>query len=719
IPNIPANARWKQNGVTVAGGHGWGTATNQLYNPLGLFVDDDQTMFIANSGNHRIIQWKMDDKNGQVVAGGNGKGNRLDQLNLPSDVLIDKETDSLIICDRGNQRVVRWSRRSGTTQGEILINNIQCWGLTMDDQRYLYISDTDNNEVRRYQIGDKNGTIVAGGNGKDLNMNSKENSSSLLEPNFDSTSSLDVTEASNSNISSNSSSINTNSFDCRKIKYLLLNQQQKFKIIENESRSHAEWWRSFGFPAQLNENKKFERIIGYISCFKCMHTQAYNSLSGTKRFTQHANKCFPSSTSSSISISSLSSTQTTLNQMGFKKSMQFSENDVKTVKKLCAEWICSDIRPFSIVDDPGFRNVAQECIRLGATFGNVDVNNVFRGEKTISRHIICVADELRDQVKDMLSMPLKEGSLTICPDYWTDAYKRISYLAVTVTFVTDGYSYQSIDLFCRQFHFKKKTAELTLNTLCKHLESFGIVSLANININTKKKKKTNSGNVLTDTTAVSLVMSIKAPVDITSPHESSSDETESSTDDDNNVETALPVTQRKIKKKLKKPISCKNELQISTKKITVDQIPPSAKRVLGTLNQCKRIVKYIKKAGINNDIKEGGGVTLHQSTIVRWLSMSNLLESILKSFTTTKRLLFARQKQALTTDLDEITIKQLVLVLKPFKHTMTLIQTGNIPSLHLVLLSTITLKETLSSYKSLINYKKCYCNTNENKKDKM
>ncbi|CAF1418554.1 unnamed protein product [Rotaria sordida] len=104
----------------------------------------------------------MGDTNGQVVAGGHGQGNR---LNRPTDVLIDKETDSLIICDWGNRRVVRWSRRSGTTQGEILIDNISCWGLAMDDQRYLYISDTDKHEVRRYQIGYKNGTIVAGGNG--------------------------------------------------------------------------------------------------------------------------------------------------------------------------------------------------------------------------------------------------------------------------------------------------------------------------------------------------------------------------------------------------------------------------------------------------------------------------------------------------------------------------------------------------------------------------
>ncbi|CAM4953218.1 unnamed protein product [Rotaria socialis] len=171
IPNIPANANWVQNGVTVAGGHGQGSATDQLSSPWDLFVDDDQTVVITDQGNHRIIQWKMGDTNGQVVAGGKGAGSRLDQLNHPTDVLIDKETDSLIICDHGNQRVVRWSRRSGTTQGDILLEYISCVGLAMDDQRYLYVSDDDKYEVTRYQLGDKTGTLVAGGNGTGAGLN--------------------------------------------------------------------------------------------------------------------------------------------------------------------------------------------------------------------------------------------------------------------------------------------------------------------------------------------------------------------------------------------------------------------------------------------------------------------------------------------------------------------------------------------------------------------
>ena len=107
--------------------------------------------------------------NGKVIAGGRSEGNRLDQLNCPTDVLIDKATNSLFIADRHNRRVVRWFRRLGTTHGEMIVDNVDCRGLAIDHQRYLYVSDIEKSEVRRYTIGEKNGIVVAGENGQGVN----------------------------------------------------------------------------------------------------------------------------------------------------------------------------------------------------------------------------------------------------------------------------------------------------------------------------------------------------------------------------------------------------------------------------------------------------------------------------------------------------------------------------------------------------------------------
>ena len=169
---LPTTARWSQNGVTVAGGYGCGNAVNQLYWPRGLDIDDDnQSIGIADYRNHRIVEWKIGASNGEVIAGGQGRGNRLDQLYYPTDVLIDKETNSLFIADLRNRRVLQWSRHQDMTQGEIIVDNIDCRGLAIDHQRYLYVSDTAKHEVRRYTIGEKNGLVVADGNGRGNQLN--------------------------------------------------------------------------------------------------------------------------------------------------------------------------------------------------------------------------------------------------------------------------------------------------------------------------------------------------------------------------------------------------------------------------------------------------------------------------------------------------------------------------------------------------------------------
>ncbi|CAF2666083.1 unnamed protein product [Rotaria sp. Silwood2] len=111
--------------------------------------------------NHRIVEWKCDATTGQVVAGGNGQGSRMDQLNRPTDVIVDKETDSVIICDSGNRRVMRWPRRSGTI-GSTVLSDIDCWGLAMDDQGSLYVSDCKKHVVKRYRMGKTKEKVVAG-----------------------------------------------------------------------------------------------------------------------------------------------------------------------------------------------------------------------------------------------------------------------------------------------------------------------------------------------------------------------------------------------------------------------------------------------------------------------------------------------------------------------------------------------------------------------------
>ncbi|CAF3189601.1 unnamed protein product [Rotaria sp. Silwood2] len=172
--DIPLNAKWSQTGVTVAGGNGLGDGTNQLNSPNGLFVDNEQNIYIADSSNHRIVEWKSDATNGTVVVGGYGRGTGDYLLDSPQDIIVDKETDSIIIADYGNQRVVRWSRRDGKRE-ETLISDFYSYGLTMGEQGSLYVVDSRKHEVRRYEKGGTQGKVVAGGNGQGNSLNQLNN----------------------------------------------------------------------------------------------------------------------------------------------------------------------------------------------------------------------------------------------------------------------------------------------------------------------------------------------------------------------------------------------------------------------------------------------------------------------------------------------------------------------------------------------------------------
>jgi sugar lactone lactonase YvrE len=136
-----------------------------------MYVNDDQTIYVADAGNHRIVQWEYGATSGKIVAGGDKEECEAYHLKWPIDVIVDNERNYLIISDHDNRRVVRWSSRRSGIRAQSIISNIDCSRLTIDRNEYLYVSDKVRNEVRRWKIGDTHGTLVAGGNGKGNRLN--------------------------------------------------------------------------------------------------------------------------------------------------------------------------------------------------------------------------------------------------------------------------------------------------------------------------------------------------------------------------------------------------------------------------------------------------------------------------------------------------------------------------------------------------------------------
>lgn len=165
------SASWKKNGITIAGGNGRGSLVNQLNLPHEIFIDDDgETLYIADYDNNRIVEYRIGASSGRVLAGGNEKESGANLLNHPVSVVVDKGRDCFYIADVDNNRVVRWPLRRGISGNTIIEGGTPIY-LALDEQGFLYVSYVERNEVRRWRVGETEGTVVAGGNGAGNQLN--------------------------------------------------------------------------------------------------------------------------------------------------------------------------------------------------------------------------------------------------------------------------------------------------------------------------------------------------------------------------------------------------------------------------------------------------------------------------------------------------------------------------------------------------------------------
>ena len=103
--------------VPVAGVDAFGIGAGQLGNPGGLVLDSKNDVFVADQTNNRVLEYAFVPfvpataayvKVGAIVAGAGGLGSGSTQLNSPAAVSLDAKGD-LFVADSGNNRVVEYA----------------------------------------------------------------------------------------------------------------------------------------------------------------------------------------------------------------------------------------------------------------------------------------------------------------------------------------------------------------------------------------------------------------------------------------------------------------------------------------------------------------------------------------------------------------------------------------------------------------------------------
>ncbi|CAF1039890.1 unnamed protein product [Adineta steineri] len=158
------------NGTVVAGNNGMGNRSNQLNLPYGFFVDPI-TLFIwiADTYNSRIVRWESP-STGIIVCGSNGT--RSDQFYSPFGLFVDTiNSNTIYVADTFNHRVQMWLQ--GATNGTTIAGQTSVCGsglnqlcnpesVIVDTNGYIYIADNTFCRIMRWKIGSTSGTMIAG-----------------------------------------------------------------------------------------------------------------------------------------------------------------------------------------------------------------------------------------------------------------------------------------------------------------------------------------------------------------------------------------------------------------------------------------------------------------------------------------------------------------------------------------------------------------------------
>lgn len=166
LPNIQQDGRWNAYGSLLLGIDRRNPDMQKVSDSKGTCIQSDNTILLADSKNHRIVEY-IEDVRPENIFGDGKKASEpyeFHQICRPRGVALDRATNSMIICGSDHQRML-WSYFDSTTDYKIVVNKVACYGVAVDAKSNIDVSDTKTRTVHRYRPGDQRGVIVAGGRG--------------------------------------------------------------------------------------------------------------------------------------------------------------------------------------------------------------------------------------------------------------------------------------------------------------------------------------------------------------------------------------------------------------------------------------------------------------------------------------------------------------------------------------------------------------------------
>jgi hypothetical protein len=132
-PKLHPNAWWDTNGITFAGNTSIGA------NPSGMFVNRNNTVFVANRESGEIVMW---------LSGNSSDGRSiLNNVSSPYSLYVADDGEMFVNDGCPNNRVSRWAINNNSGLFSPIMFYHSCFGLFVGTNNHLYCSQTERHLI--------------------------------------------------------------------------------------------------------------------------------------------------------------------------------------------------------------------------------------------------------------------------------------------------------------------------------------------------------------------------------------------------------------------------------------------------------------------------------------------------------------------------------------------------------------------------------------------
>ncbi|MBE7066444.1 MAG: hypothetical protein E7385_02715 [Ruminococcaceae bacterium] len=123
------------------------TETGKLKNPQDIFIDDDDNIYVVDTGNNRIVKYDSDYNYVLEISGTGTYPEDMSALKNPKCVYVDSKSGTILVADSGNSRIVEYTKYGNllysfeTPNSELLSEDFvyQPMKVTKDTRGYIYV----------------------------------------------------------------------------------------------------------------------------------------------------------------------------------------------------------------------------------------------------------------------------------------------------------------------------------------------------------------------------------------------------------------------------------------------------------------------------------------------------------------------------------------------------------------------------------------------------